>query len=64
MNLFRGNESGRGRSGGAVAGAEAGALYRAASPRESGIGVVPGSAGHAPILVLRKFWLDLDFGLL
>ncbi|MET3215294.1 UNVERIFIED_ORG: hypothetical protein ABIC48_003060 [Burkholderia territorii] len=37
MNLFRGNESGRGRNGGAVAGAEAGALYRAASPDESAL---------------------------
>ncbi len=34
MNLFRGNESGRGHGGGALAGAEAGALYRAASPGE------------------------------
>lgn len=37
MNLFRGNESGRRRSGGAVAGAEAGALYRAVSPGESAL---------------------------
>lgn len=34
MNLFRGNESVRGHGGGALAGAEAGALYRAASPGE------------------------------
>lgn len=34
MNLFRGNESGRGHGVGALAGAEAGALYRAASPGE------------------------------
>lgn len=37
MNLFRGNESGRGRGGDAVAGAEAGALYRAAPPGEAAL---------------------------
>ncbi len=63
MNLFRGNESGRGQWGRAAArGGEAGALYRAAS--RGRIGVVPESAGGTPILVLRKSWLDLDFDVL
>jgi len=79
MNLFRDNESGGERKGGAAAGTlrsakrtthgrrdgDAGALYRAVAPRTAPRRAWRRRPRAVPvILALRKFWLDLNLSVL